>query len=190
MVIDLTAYCTSTSPRNQERLQNLGRKEIFLGVPTRVATATAVGTRRVGSIKQAQPNYQTPRPLNLLTAVVPGLAKSQGRDMEEAFRSVGLTTVRVRERRGDGSRQVLLSPPHMFWKAVVVAPTRSRGHVGGWLEAKFGGGSKGSSGYLGELFSEGAGPALQGGESMVVEGKGEVFCGSSVTANLIHRSVR
>lgn len=110
--------------------------------------------------------------------------------MEEAFRSVGLTTLRARDERGDGSRQVLLSPPHMYWKAVVVAPARSRGHVGGWLEAKFGGGSKDSSGYLGELVSEGAAPALQGGESMVVEGKGEVSCGSTATASLIHRSVR
>lgn len=189
-MIDLAASCASTLPRYQERQKSFVRKEIIIGVPTRVTADSAVGSRRVASIKQSQPEYQTPRPLDLLTAVAPGLAKSQGGDMEEAFRAVGLMTLRVRDQRGDASKKVLLSPPHMFWKGVVVAPARSRGHVGGWLEAKFGGGSKASSGYLGELLSEGANPALHGGESMVVEEKGEVFCGGSATANLIHRSVR
>ena len=135
-----------------------------------------------------------PDPLDLATVVAPEFSENQGEDSEEAFRAVGLRTVRVRGSRrttGDnGFGQGLVSPPHLFWKAVVVAPSRSRGHVGGWLEAKFGGGSHDASQFLRELYREGVCPALQPGDSLMVDDASEISCGGSATAKLIHRSIR
>ncbi|CAN0104438.1 unnamed protein product, partial [Ascophyllum nodosum] len=129
--------------------------------------------------------------LDLPTIVAPGLVKNQGANMEEPFRAVGLTTVEGPHQTGNSSRldSCRKNPfclPDVFWKAVVLAPARSKGRVGGWLAAKLGGGDQG------EIRLERAWPALKEGGSMamVTEADREISCGSSATSKLIHRSVR
>lgn len=164
------------------------------------AAASAVARRHVEPRKLRQP-----RPLDLPTVVAPGVAKNQGTDAAEAFRAVGLTTVRrpgmkTREhnRSSDGSALLPagspLSPPHLFWKAVVVAPSRTRGNVGAWLEAKFGGGGASGGGgvstYREDLGSHGLCPGLEEGCVSGVEDHKEVACGSSGNSKLIYRALR
>lgn len=154
--------------------------------------------------------------------VTPGVAKNQGTDAEEAFRAVGLTASRrrpeakkAREQRqttaagrsSDGSAPPVegveasassppLSPPHLFWKAVVLAPSRTRGNVGAWLEAKFGGGGTGGaegcvSTYRQDLASHGLCPGL---EEWRVSGSGvdekQVAFGGFGSSKLVYRALR
>lgn len=145
-----------------------------------------------------------PDPLDLPTIVAPGLAKNQGADAEEAFRAVGLTTVRRKwmsaaaaGSRSDGSalpeEEPPLSPPHLFWKAVVVAPARTRGNVGAWLDAKFGGdgGAEEVARYAWDVTSQGLCPAPREGEGLGEEDhKGGDCAGSSGASKLIYRALR
>lgn len=135
-----------------------------------------------------------PLPLDLPTVVAQAVARNQGKDAEEAFRAVGLTAVRragmnAREHNTSSDGSVLLSPlspPHLFWKAVVVSPSRTRGNVGAWLEAKLGGG--GASTYrqdVGRLC-----PGLEVGCVSGVEDYKDVACGSSGSSKLIYRALR
>lgn len=149
-----------------------------------------------------------PHPLDLPTIVTPGVAQNQGTDAEEALRAVGLTTVagpgtKAREQGGaaaEGSvpppseEGVPFSPPHLFWKAVVVAPSGTRGNVGAWLEAKFsvggGGAAGGASEYGRDLAAHGLCPEQEGGAASLVEGHEEAACGSSGSSKLIYRALR
>lgn len=135
-----------------------------------------------------------------------GLAKNQGADAEEAFRAVGLTATVEQPLVANGMEKheesASFSPPHLFWKAVVVAPSRSRGNVQQWLEAKFGGRAGGVgdvSAYEQALTSEGICPWLrekgeeQGDEarpSVRQEDMKEVACGSSASSKLIYRTIK
>lgn len=165
--------------------------------PTALRSAAwASGGRLEGTRRPAQRDsiggsvLPKPQPLDLAAIVAPGFAKNQGTDAEEAFRAVGLTS-----KIGGGGAEAgalpevpsLLSPPHLFWKAVLVTPSRSRGNVGAWLQAKFGSGEGGRlSEYQRGLASRGLSPSLQAGG---VEDN-EVACGSSGRSRLIHRSLR
>ncbi|CAM9534291.1 unnamed protein product [Ectocarpus sp. 13 AM-2016] len=148
-----------------------------------------------------------PQPLDVAAVVSPGVAKNQGEENEEAFRAVGLTTVwrpgtKAREWSSSPANSLLLpagglspSPPHLFWKAVVVAPSHTRGNVGAWLEAKFGGsaaggGAEGMSAYRRELVSHGLYPELDKGGMSGAEDQEESSCGSSGTSKLILRELR
>ncbi|CAM9403052.1 unnamed protein product [Pylaiella littoralis] len=163
-------------------------------VKTGSATA-AVARRHVEPRELSQP-----RPLDLPTVVAQAVAKNQGNDAEEAFRAVGLSAVRrpgtkawERNTSSDGPVALpvgsTLSPPHLFWKAVVVAPSRTRGNVGAWLEAKFGGGVGGESTYRQDLSSHGLCPGLEVGNASGVEDPKVAACGSSGTSKLIYRAL-
>lgn len=200
-------------PRSLSFSDTGGRAELSASVG---AAAAVAASRRHGAAAEAE-ELCKPRPLDLPAVVAPGVAKNQGTDAEEAFRAVGLTattsrtpeTKAAREQTGssDGSAPppppppveaspLSLSPPHLFWKAVVLAPARTRGNVGAWLEAKLGGGGAGGTGgvstYRQDLASHGLGPELQGG---CVSGSGvdddqEVACGGSGSSKLIYRALR
>lgn len=138
-----------------------------------------------------------PERLDLAAIVAPGVAKNQGTDAAEAFRAVGLTSVIGGGGGGGGVKAggvlpevaSLLSPPHLFWKAVLVAPSQTRGSVGAWLQAKLGGGEGGRlSEYQRGLASRGLSPPLQAGGGGAEDVK--VACGSSCRSRLIHRSLR
>lgn len=167
---------------------------MWIGSAAAAAAATAVARRHVEPRELSQP-----RPLDLPTVVAQAVAKNQGTDAEQAFRAVGLTVVRrpgikAREPDTNSDGSVLLpagsplSPPHLFWKAVVVAPSRTRGNVGAWLEAKFGGGGEGGSTYRQDLDSHGLCPGLDVGGG--IEDHKEVACGSSGNSKLIYRALR
>lgn len=140
-----------------------------------------------------------PKPLNLTDIVAPGLVKNQGTDAEEAFREVGLTAVKRLAEEPPGkiaggsvlsATENSLSPPHLFWKAVVVTPARTRGSVGAWLEAKLGGDVRRMSEYRQDLCFHRACPELQEGEVLDADDDEEVACGSSGHSKLILRALR
>lgn len=185
-------------PRSLSFNDTNGRAE-----PSASVEAAAAGRRQTEELCK-------PLPLDLPTVVTPGVAKNQGIDAEEAFRAVGLTTNRrfvpetkAREQAGSSDGSVPppveaspFSPPHLFWKAVVLAPSRTRGNVGAWLEAKFGGGGAGGAGglsrYRQDLASHGLCPEL---DEECLSGSGvdddkEVACGSSGSAKLIYQALR
>lgn len=86
-----------------------------------------------------------------------------------------------------------LSPPHLFWKAVVVAPARTRGNVGAWLDAKFGGGggAEGVARYARDVASQGLCPAPREGAGPGMEDHDGGDCGgSSGASKLIYRALR
>lgn len=197
--------------RKTKKRRSLSFNDTGSGVPggakaRAVATATAdTVTKRHDGSRSGE--LRKPRPLDVAAVVSPGVAKNQGEDTEEAFRAVGLTTVRrlgteARERNSSPDNSLVLpagglspSPPHLFWKAVVVAPSHTRGNVGAWLEAKFGGsaaggGAEGMSAYRRDLVSHGLCPELDEGVVSGVEDQEESSCGSSGTSKLIFRELR
>ena len=189
------------------------------------AAAAAAPNRRHGAATEIEAELRKPRPLDLPAVVTPGVTKNQGTDAEEAFRAVGLTASgggaeaakKAREQHtaaggSDGSQLPAaadleeaspppLSPPHLFWKAVVVAPSRTRGNVGAWLEAKFGGGAadgvadgaaEGVAKYRRDLVSHGLCPGLEEGwlSGSGVGDNEEITCGGSGSSKLIYRALR
>ncbi|CAM9572322.1 unnamed protein product, partial [Hapterophycus canaliculatus] len=85
------------------------------------------------------------------------------------------------------------SPPHLFWKAVVVSPSETRGNVGAWLEAKFaagrGGVAEGASSYREDLAAHGLSPEQGEGAEFLVRDDEESACGSSGNSKLIYRAL-
>lgn len=186
--------------RRKTRRSLSGSRDVgAAGQPTKAAALSAgvvKGTKPASarrSTVESQP-LRRPDPLNLASLLALGLAKNQGAYADEAFRAVGLTTPRNPGKRS-AAEEGLLSPPHLFWKAVVVAPSRTRGDVGGWLEAKLGAAGAASSvpassEYRRDLASEGVCPALQEGDALGMEDGKEVECGVSGSAKLIYRALR
>lgn len=177
-------------------------------VSAAAAAAAMLAAEAQGRDAADTEELRKPDPLDLSAIVAPGLAKNQGADAEEVFRAVGLTTVRRKGmsaaaaasagKRSDGSAALSkeeppFSPPHLFWKAVVVAPARTRGDVGAWLEAKFGGGggAEGVARYARDVASQGLCPAPPGGGVLGVEDHNGRDCGGgSGTSKLIYRALR
>lgn len=190
----------------------LRRRAVAAAASAAAVSATAAAAAMLAAEAQGRDTSDTedlrkPAPLDLSTIVAPGLAKNQGVHAEEAFRAVGLTTVRRKEvsaaaatgagKRIDGSalpeEEPPLSPPHLFWKAVLVAPTRTRGNVGAWLDAKFGGdgGAEGVAKYARDVASQGLCPAPREGAGLGVEehDRGD-YGGGSEGSKLIYRALR
>ncbi|CAM9412594.1 unnamed protein product [Ectocarpus sp. 8 AP-2014] len=195
--------------RKTKKRRSLSFNDSGSGVPGKAkagaATAAAVTEAKRHDVSRSG-ELRKPRPLDVAAVVSPGVAKNQGEETEEAFRAVGLTTVRrpgtkARERSNSPDNSLLLpagglspSPPHLFWKAVVVAPSHTRGNVGAWLEAKFGGtaaagGAEGMSAYRRELVSHGLCPELDKGVVSGAQDEEESSCGSSGTSKLIFREL-
>lgn len=186
----------------------LRRRAVAAAASTAAASATAAAAAMLAAAAQERDAADTeellkPDPLNLSAIVAPGLAKNQGANAEEAFRAVGLTTVRRKgmvvaaNGKSDGSalqeEEPPLSPPHLFWKAVVVAPVHSRGNVGAWLDAKFGGdgGAEGVAGYARDVASQGLCPVTREEDVLAVEGhEGDVGGENSGGSKLIYRALR
>lgn len=209
-------------PRSLSFNDTSGRADLSaasVGPVAGVAAATA--SRRPGAttaiLEEVHEGLRRPCPLDLPAVVTPGVAKNQGTDVEEAFRAVGLTTTMTTTSRGAetknaGEQQAVvaagsserslplppkastspLSPPHLFWKAVVLGPSRARGNVGAWLEAKFGGG--GVSTYRQDLayhgLCPGPGEGCVSGPAVDDDDDREVACGGSGSAKLIYRELR
>lgn len=128
-----------------------------------------------------------PEPLDLPAILGSTVAENQGTDAEEAFRAVGLT-----RRDGEGTgKDDPLSLPHLFWKAVLVVPLRSKGDVGAWLESKLGDGRReGMEGYVSDVQRSQLTPAEIVSNMTEAEERREVPCGNMGRSRLIHRSFR
>lgn len=119
--------------------------------------------------------------------------RQQEQRQQTAGRSDGSVPLPV-EASASASAPAPFSPPHLFWKAVVLAPSRTRGNVGAWLEAKFGGGMV--STYRQGLASHGLCPGPEegrvsgSGSGSGVDDDREVACGSSGSSKLIYRALR
>lgn len=187
-------------------------------VASTVAVASSVGGHHAGARALSQPDMSVtstaarrnaadiyelrkPDPLDLATVVAPGLVKNQGVSAEKAFRAVGLTTVRGLGTKAarKGARGAALpaggssfSPPHLFWKAAVVAPSQTRGNVGSWLEAKLGGGggAEAVAMYPRDVASQGVCPLPREGDVLGAKDEHEVACSSSARSKLIYRALR
>lgn len=163
-----------------------------VGLQATAVAAMAAAAQAMASVRIREPDIaavlRKPAPLDLPAVLGAAVAKNQGKDVEAAFRAVGLAR---RGNEGTGKDDPL-SLPHLFWKAVLVVPIQSRGDVGAWLECKLrDGGEEEGKGYLADVMSSHlSSTEVVSSHRLSVEERGDMSCGISGRSRLINRSLK